>query len=189
VQFGVSDPVFAAIARERGQGGKVVASWLSVDKANPAMPGYYGNRPSGRIDWERATRPRHPDDPTERTLLRCTDAKRFIAMKRRKHLRATRTISCGRNVPPVAIPIRPLKLHKRRVKQTETTGRHIYDIDTPPVERHDRRRSMPPALQTHGLAYKRWIGGIRGHAATNRTRRHLSIAIDIASELRPSVGR
>src|ERR1700722_10652983 len=40
-QFGVSDPVFAAIARERGQGGKVVAGvvggtpfWIVTYKAN-----------------------------------------------------------------------------------------------------------------------------------------------------------
>jgi len=105
----------AAKADWQWVGGKLTASWLRLGDIDPVMPGYNGSGPTEKMNWDRVTRTvrKHGDN---RLLAKCKDLEKFLEMKRRKRLPANRPLSRGRNKPPLAIPRRPLKLHKRLIR-------------------------------------------------------------------------
>ncbi len=84
-QFGVSDPVFAAIARERGQGGKVVASIVT---GTPFWIITYKN------DIKPVKAPTELKGPAAGRVYRAIDilfgAERAVAKSRQSHKRPTR---------------------------------------------------------------------------------------------------
>ena len=106
-------------------GSKITASWMGVERVNPAMPGYGATKTRTKFDWERVTRPSRPDDPKERMLFKCSNMARFLELKRRKFPKPTRSIVRGLDMPPLAIPSRPLRLQKRRVKRVDNE-RHVF---------------------------------------------------------------